>query len=299
MSNYKKKILRHPKFYITEFIKYQNDEALLFIHGGPGYNCGIIEHLIEHDNLFDSLNHNIILYDQRNCGRTTGFPDHVLHTDNIDDLEEIYQYLNKIRKIKITGIIGHSYGAKLLFDFCNKFNNETPCIFVSTAKSILVPRLNNLIFDMSYLKKTHPEKYSIILQEMDSMDLNKLWSLTEELAGFSHENTDRHYLYWANLECFNKYKHIQSETTIPVNSKTFMSVRKDLYSIYDNFSVDISRLDIPYLWINGFHDFIMNGTEGSFSTIEKLIIFYKSAHYPHIEENHRFSELINDFLSNV
>ncbi len=284
---------------MTEFIKNQNEGTLLFIHGGPGYNCGIIEYLIEHDKLFNSLNHNIVLYDQRTCGRSLGFSENVSHADNIDDLEEIYQYLNNVKKIKISGIIGHSYGAKLLFDFCNKFNHKTPCIFVSTSKSILVPRLNNLIFDMVYLKKSHPEKYSKILQEMDSINLHKLWDLTEELAEFSQENTDRHYLYWANLECFNKCKHVQSEINLPVNAKTFMSVRKDLYSIDDNFSVDISSLNIPYLWINGFHDFIMNGTEGAFSTTENLITFYKSAHYPHIEENHRFSEVINDFISHI
>lgn len=153
MPHYEKNIIHHPKFYITEFKKNKtNNEFLLFINGGPGYSCGVIEHLIEHDEIFDTLNYNIILYDQRTCGRTKHFPEAVLHDDNVNDLEDIYQYL-KHKKKEIIGIIGHSYGAKLLFDFCLKFNHRTPCIFVSTSKSILVPRLNNLAFDIFYLKK--------------------------------------------------------------------------------------------------------------------------------------------------
>lgn len=134
---------------------------------------------------------------------------------------------------------------------------------------------------------------------MDGMNLNKLWYITEELAHLSRDNTDRHYLYWADLEWFNKCQDIQNKINLPINKKTFMDVRKDLYSNEAFLSVDINSLDIPYLWINGFHDFIMNGTDGAFTKTENFITFYQSAHYPHIEESKHFSEQINSFITNL
>lgn len=294
---YNKDIVPHSELYITRFTKNPDMPYLIFIHGGPGFNCGTIEYLIEHNNLFDRLDHNIILYDQRNCGRSKKVSDSVLHQDNVEDLQKIIQHLNLI-KIKIHGLIGHSYGAKLLFDFYNKFDSTIPGIFISTANSILIPRLNNLILDLAYLKKSDPVQYNETFQEMDNLDLNKIWSISEKLTPLFQENKDRPYLYWANLECFEMIKGVQKQINLPIDTNTFVSVRKDLYSNESNFSVDINSLSIPSLWVNGFHDFIMNGSNGMLCSNHKITTFYKSSHYPHLEENGLFCELINEFLKN-
>ena len=115
MSPFKKEILNHQTFYIVKFTKNPDADYLIFIHGGPGYNCGVIEYLMEHDNLFGLLNYNIILYDQRSCGRSIDCQENILHTDNVQDLNEFCEYLACSHKIKIKRFIGHSYGAKLLF----------------------------------------------------------------------------------------------------------------------------------------------------------------------------------------
>ena len=298
MSPLKKEILNHNEFYLAKFTRDSNTGYLIFIHGGPGYNCGVIEYLIEHDHLFSALNYNIILYDQRGCGRSTARERNTLHKDNINDLNEIYEYLKVSLTININGFIGHSYGAKLLFDFYKQFAIKMPGLFILTAHSILTPRINNLILDLAYLKKTSPVKYKKTLLEMDNLTTAKMWELTEELFPLFKENKDRDYLYWANMDIYKKFQRIQKILNLPVNSKTFMSVRKDLYSTEENYSVDIESLDIPYLWINGFHDFIMNGADSLLS--KKCITpFYKSSHYPHLEENDRFCELVNHFMKNI
>lgn len=297
MSIYKKEITLHSEFYITKFTKNPDMPYLLFIHGGPGFNCGTIEYLIENNSFFDLLDHNIILYDQRNCGKSKKLTTSVLHKDNVDDLQKIIQHLNSI-DIKIYGLIGHSYGAKLLFDYYKKFHSTIPGIFISTANSILVPRLNNLILDLAYLKKSDPAQYNDVYQEMENLDLNKIWNISEKLTPLFQENKDRPYLYWANLECFELIKQVQKQINLPADTNTFVSVRKDLYSNESNFAVDIDTLTIPYLWINGFHDFIMNGSNSLLFGSSKITTFYKSSHYPHLEENDRFCELINEFLKN-
>lgn len=84
---------------------------------------------------------------------------------------------------------------------------------------------------------------------------------------------------------------IQKHINLPLNTNTFISVRKDLYSKEANFSVNIDELKIRKLWINGFHDFVINGHQIVLSNNHEIITFNKSSHYPHLEENDRFSEL--------
>lgn len=297
--NFKKIILKHKTFYIAKYTKYLNDDFLIFIHGGPGSNCGTIEYLIDNDHLFDTLNYNIIIYDQRNCGRSLKTEEDTLHMTNVDDLYDISQHLIKEHGINIRGYIGHSYGAKLLFDFYRKFDNKIPGIFVSTARSIITPRLNNLLFDLAYLKKTNSVKYKKILFKMDDLTTNKLWELTEELATTFKKNKDRNYLYWADMDIYKNVQKIYGLINLPVNEKTFISVRKDLYSTESNFSVDIGSLDAPHLWINGFQDVIMNGQDAMPSKNDNTVTFYKSSHYPHIEENLRFCDATNKFIHGI
>ncbi len=296
MKVYYKDILPNPEFYITRFTKNPNLPYVLFIHGGPGFNSGILEYLIEHHHLFNSLQYNIILYDQRNCGKSNKLPGHVLHQDNINDLQKIVLHLTAHCNLNICALIGHSYGAKLLFDYYKRFESTIPGVFISTAKSILTPRLNNLMLDLSYLKKSNVDLYNKIFNEIDDIDLNKLWKISEQLTQIFQENKDRPYLYWANLEYYNLVQEVQKRINLPSDTKTFISVRQDLYSSESNFSVNINELEISKLWINGFHDFVMNGHEVAMSKDPGVITFYKSSHYPHLEENDRFSELLNEFI---
>ncbi len=295
MKIYNKHVLPHPDFYIVTFTKNPDKPYLLFIHGGPGFNSGIIEYLIEHHHFFNLLNDNIILYDQRNCGRSKIFPNSVSHQDNINDLHTIICYLTNSVEIKIIGLMGHSYGAKLLFDYYNQFHATVPAIFISMANSILIPRLNNLLFDLLYLKKSSPDQYNKIMQTMDNMNLKKMWELSEKLTYLFQENKDRSYLYWANLDCLDRVTDVQKKINLPMNIEVFISVRKDLYSNESNFQITIDSLSVPHLWVNGFHDFITNSVEGVLLS-SKITIFYQSSHYPHIEENDRVSTCINKFL---
>ncbi|AWN74928.1 TPA: alpha/beta hydrolase [Legionella anisa] len=295
MKAFKKDILPHQEFYIVRFTKSSNLPYALFIHGGPGLNCGTIEYLIEHHNLFNSLQCNIILYDQRNCGKSNKIKKLVLQQDNINDLQKIILYLDDHFNLNIHALIGHSYGAKLLFDYYKNYESTIPGVFVSTAQSILTPRLNNLMLDLSYLKKSNLELYNKILNEINNLDLNKIWELSEQLTPVFQENKDRPYLYWANLDYYNLVQNAHKNINLPLDMNTFISVRKDLYSKEANFSVNINELKIRKLWINGFHDFVMNGHQIALNNHE-IITFNKSSHYPHLEENDRFSELLNEFI---
>ncbi|MFJ1269714.1 alpha/beta fold hydrolase [Legionella lytica] len=297
MNVYSKDILSHPEFYIARFTQAPELPYVFFIHGGPGLNCGIIEYFIEHHNLFNSLCYNIIVYDQRNCGRSAHSIKQMLHQDNLNDLHQIILYLAKQYNISISALIGHSYGAKLLCDYYQSKGSFIPGIFISTAKSILTPRLNNLMLDLAYLKQRNLDLYNEVFHNLDNFDVSNLWDISEQLAPVFQENKNRPYLYWANLQCYSQAQDAQKKIDLPLNTETFSSVREDLYANESNFSVDIAKLEVPTLWINGFHDLVINGNDMTVSHEQNITTFYKSAHYPHLEEPERFVALLNEFIS--
>lgn len=298
MPKYFKKNIPHKDFYIVSFVYKVELPYIVFIHGGPGLNSAALEHLIENEEVFSTLEYNIILYDQRGCGRSVRPEMTVLHNHNIDDLNELLSYLSQVQKFKIACLVGHSYGAKLLYDYYKKHDAQYPGIFISTADSIITPRVNNLMLDLNYLKRAHPEKYKAIYEKINVLNSDNLWEISEELAPVFQENEDRIYFYWANLDCMTKVKEIQSKINAPINNEVFMSVRKDLYSDESNSPVAIDKLGIKKLWINGAQDFVMNGPSGTFSfNKHKITTFFNSSHYPHLEEEENFCQLVNGFIN--
>lgn len=294
---YVKKLLNHKQFYIVSYTQNIDAPYFVFLHGGPGFNCGILEYLIDNQGYFADFNYNFILYDQRNCGRSTGFPKVAIHDDNINDVNEIY--LNLSQQLDIAGFIGHSYGATLLYHYCVRFRITLPAVFVATSDSTLMPRLNNLMIDLAYLKKSDPAKYIALWNDLDKIDASSLWQISEKLNDIFQINPNRLPLYWANLDCCNLVQSVQKEINLPIDNETFLSVRQSLYADEELFLIEITRLKSPYLWINGFHDFIMNGAMLSFGTNPNMVTFYKSAHYPHLEENALFCRHLNEFIRSV
>lgn len=297
MSPYIKNTIEHPTLYVVTFTKDTKLPYIIFIHGGPGLNSSVLESLIINEGIFDSLMFNIVLYDQRGCGRSKSTDSIVLHTDNISDLDDFYKKFTINKCLNIAAIVGHSYGAKLLFDYLNHSQIEVPSIFIATASSLLTPRINNLLLDLAYLKSVDSEEYQKTLEEFDGYGHEMLWRLTERLTKIFQENKERPYFYWANLSWKEKVSKIQNSINLPINLAVFSSVRKDLYSKPEKFFVNIDEvIKSPYLWINGFHDFIMDGASALTKKDSSVKLFYKSAHYPHIEEHEKFCGEVNAFL---
>jgi len=83
-----------------------NGEAVVFLHGGPGFGCSTNDR-----RFFDSKKYRIILFDQRGCGRST--PHGCL--DN-NDTKSIVADIEKIREkldIQTWHVFGGSWGSTL------------------------------------------------------------------------------------------------------------------------------------------------------------------------------------------
>jgi proline iminopeptidase len=284
-----KQLLEHPLLYIITFTKSASLPWLVFIHGGPGLNCAVLESLIENQNLFDQLNCNVLFYDQRGCGRSKAVRDIVLHADNVMDLGSVIVTFRDHHDVIPAAIVGHSYGAKLLFDYYQQSDSTIPGIFIATAPSTLTPRVNNMLLDLYYLKSNDEVKYEEVLDVFNDFNDKNVWAITEKLSEVFHKNESRANFYWANMTWKKRVGLLEKKLSLPLNRAIFTSVRRDMYSAGSDQSVAIDSLDnTRYLWINGFHDLVMNGASTLVSNDANTKVFYKSAHYPHVEEHERF-----------
>lgn len=300
MPTFSKTIIEHPNLYISAFIKSREMPCIVFAHGGPGLNCSVLEYLIDHEGIYDSLDFNIVLYDQRGCGRSKVLEQSVLHEDNLDDLQNVCETVLKSNGLTISAIAGHSYGAKLIFDYFQRSESSEAAIFISLAPSILVPRLTNILLDLAYLKTIDEQHYQILLEEFNDLNPNKLWAITEKLAEIFQANKLRPYFYWANLDWKKKVLDIQEQLHLPINYDVFTSVRHDIYSNPDTYCSERKDIaNIKQLWINGFHDLSVGVPSNFDDGNPTKQLFFKSAHYPHIEEHERFCDEINIFLKSI
>lgn len=259
MLSYTKQVIGHPSLYIVAFTKSRHLPCILFVHGGPGMNSGVLEYLVEHERIFDTLEFDLVLYDQRGCGRSKPVEETIVHADNVRDLEDVYRTVTEEAHYEIAAIAGHSYGAKLLFDYFQYSKASVPGIFISTAPSILTPRVTNLLLDLSYLKTADKEQYQTLLEEFEDFNPKKLWELTTRLAKVFRENKARPFFYWANLIWQEKVKAIQDKVALPINTEIFTSVRRDLYSKPEKYSVDIDTISTaPHYDHKSRLDFISN-----------------------------------------
>jgi len=297
MPTFDKRIIEHPSLYIVSFTKSRDLPCIVFVHGGPGLNSGVLEYLIEHEGIFDTLDFDLVLYDQRGCGRSKPVEETIVHADNVRDLEDVCRTVVEEARYEIAAIAGHSYGAKLVFDYFQYSRTTVPGIFISTAPSILTPRVTNLLLDLSYLKTVDRERYQAILEDFEDFRPEKLWELTERLAKVFQENKSRPFFYWANLMWQERVKAIQDTVSLPMNTEVFTSVRRDLYSRPEEYAVDVDAISTaPHLWVNGFHDLVMDAPSALERKPATTTLFFKSAHYPHIEEHKRFCGEVNAFL---
>jgi proline iminopeptidase len=287
-------ILNNGQFYVNSIIRDETWPYILLVNGGPGQSCYGLETLIAHHGYFSTLKANIILYDQRGCGRSQKYQSYS-HPENIADLETVIDEVQDQISQKIDLIIGHSYGAKILYDYLLAHSCQTKSMFVGTSSHLLIPRLNNLLLDLKYLQKSHPDAYEEFLTSFSVTDKKSIWEASEKLAPLFNLNPDRPLYYWANTQVRALMERVLATSPHPVNSVVFQQVRKDLYLGEDLLTFEFQRLNCPYRWVLGFFDYIMGGNL-IYQSPNNQIIFDKSGHYPHLEENIRFCEVANEFL---
>ena len=113
------------------FIKADSPKAtLLFCHG----NAGTISHRLDSAEIFLDLGLNVVLYDYRGYGRSTGRPS---ETNTYEDAEAIWSYLTESKQLSAGEIIilGRSMGGPVAANLA-KSRSPKMCILESTFTSV-------------------------------------------------------------------------------------------------------------------------------------------------------------------
>ena len=103
------------------------DKAIIFLHGGPGYNSASFEATTAQklsDNGFF-----VVVYDRRGEGRSEGLRAEFTFEETFDDLKSIYKKF----KIKKAILIGHSFGGIVATLFAEKYPRKIKSVVLVGA----------------------------------------------------------------------------------------------------------------------------------------------------------------------
>lgn len=107
----------------------------VFLHGGPGGGCNA-----EHRRLFDPARYDVLLFDQRGCGRSRPHAclDHNTTWDLVDDIERLRQLCGVERWL----VLGGSWGSTLALAYSERHPERVSELIVRGVYTLTPAELN-------------------------------------------------------------------------------------------------------------------------------------------------------------
>ena len=116
--------------YIKSFGK-NTDKPIIFLHGGPGYNCANFE--VTTAQKLATQGFFVIVYDRRGEGRSVNSTAKFTFKETFDDINAIYKKYG----IKKAILMGHSFGGVVAIKYAEKYpKNISSIILVSAPVSL-------------------------------------------------------------------------------------------------------------------------------------------------------------------
>jgi proline iminopeptidase len=147
----------------------QTNQPIIFMHGGPGYNCASFEATTA-QNLADN-GFFVIVYDRRGEGRSKDANAKFTFKQSIEDVNTI---LSEYKLQKAT-IIGHSFGGIIATNFATAYPNKVQALVLVGAPMGLQSSFKNIISKSKalYLSKNDSLNlmYVGMLEKMDTASL--------------------------------------------------------------------------------------------------------------------------------
>lgn len=259
-------------------------EPIVVIHGGPALNH---TYFLPHLNNLAKRN-KVVLYDQRASGKSKlPSPDSTSLAFFAEDIEAIRKHL-KQEKINL---FAHSWGAIPAIRYCLKFPDRVKALVICNG----VPLSHDFDEEMR-------QRQIAKMSGLDSTDRSIIIGSPDFKAGKSIAYRQLLMLSFRN-SFYKDSNYDELNLEIPENYKTasgvlYQGLGKDLAQ-YDYYN-DVSQLQFPVLIMHGEHDAIpLAADEKTLSSLPNatLEVFKKSGHFIFIEENKKFSSMVNKFLN--
>ncbi len=147
-----------------------NDNPIVFLHGGPGYNCVNFE-VTTAQKLADKGCF-VIVYDRRGEGRSKDPNAKFSFKETFDDLNNIYQEYN----LKSATLIGHSFGGIVATLFAETYPEKVQSIILVGAPVSLQSTFKNIISKSKTIYQTKKDSvnlnYISMLEKMDTTSID-------------------------------------------------------------------------------------------------------------------------------
>jgi proline iminopeptidase len=147
----------------------QSDKPLLFLHGGPGYNCASFEFTTA-ENLAKKGFY-VIVYDRRGEGRSLDDKANFTFDETFKDINNILQK-NNINKVSL---LGHSFGGMIATLFAEKYPEKVNAIFLIGAPISLQESFTNIVQKCKTIYETKKDQVNLnYLKMLENMDKSSL-----------------------------------------------------------------------------------------------------------------------------
>lgn len=278
----------------------KSDPAMLFIHGGPGYNSVSFE-LSTAQALADKGFY-VIVYDQRGGGRSAEMKkSKYTFAEAFSDINTIL----KKYKVKKTNIIGHSWGGTLALKYATKFPNKVDKVILADSPLAYQETFKTIIRKCraKYTAEKSPNlQYIVMLENMDttSLDYSSYCFMSAMQCG----------LYQPKVQSEGAKKIYQEMTNSPDAKYLSDMTREPVSGFYANekYTALDMRIDIDKLaaknkvfGIYGAEDGLFDEAQlGEFKNRiggESFTIVQGASHNVFIDQHEKFIDLVARYMS--
>lgn len=261
-------------------------DPIIVIHGGPGLSQDYLLPLMARL----AKNHQVIFYDQRCCGASTGKIDSqsIQIQTYLDDLESIRKHFG----YKKFSVLGHSWGGFLAMQYAIFYPD-------SIHKLVL---LNSL--------PASSEEYALFGQEWQKRmapyldELNRI-KTTPAFAQGDARTIEEYYRIIFERYCYDSEKAkllnlLMTPEAFLNGSKVYEVFNQNLFTKTYNHHEQLKQINLPTLIIHGDVDPIPPQTAENIHTSikdSKYILMQNCGHFPYVEAPEELFKHLNQFFN--
>lgn len=145
------------------------DQAVIFLHGGPGYNSASFEGTTAEELAKNGFY--VIVYDRRGEGRSTDIKASFTFEETFKDLNRIY----KMFKLKKASLIGHSFGGIVAMLYAEQQPKKVQALILVGAPIVFQETFSNIIERSTAIYEAKEDQtnlhYMNLLKTMDKRSI--------------------------------------------------------------------------------------------------------------------------------
>ncbi|WP_010199954.1 alpha/beta fold hydrolase [Bacillus sp. m3-13] len=285
--------IRGTNLYVEE-IGENNEDALLYLHGGPGASC--IDFCYEQAKLLGEKLR-VITLDQRGVLRSDPIKE---DTDfGLNDIIADCEALRKQLGIQSWTVLGHSIGGYIALKYAHEHPNSVIKVIYEAPTFDL--KLSTLSMIKRALLLLDPEhEYNRYIQQ-DSYTTKELWHAIGKVYQELGEKKDSIYLKSFEPHELNRiYENAQLPPENWGRSQKYTHMLEEEGMIFESLLPIIPLVKQPSLLLHGEFDPVLCEHQKKYfmdnAPSSKTVVFEHSAHFPRLEEPQKYRDEVVSFV---